>query len=610
MRSNRFCIAALAGMLALTGSALASEREGHGGRVWVCQKPGEDVKVELLDYELGTDRWELEIDLGDGQTELEKIDFVLNRLERVDPMRARRYRAEAARFMSRAQLVEEDEFTELDDMDFVIGKRDHCDLKQVVYQVSENSPFSAEKRVKFRIAGSAWKQMNAETRAGLMLHEIVYEDSINQGQEKADPAIYVNAFMGSRQMETMTREQWEQILREASFGLDAEGFLLEPSSIKRDEKGRITEGRIRKTGDPELNYVLINGKRHSLKAGSTVVFYPEGMVAAANLENDAYIRMDGVDLCLQGRSISLYPNGSLMTGALCEPKVDANTGKAIVSPVLLDIEGGSITLWPGQPVLFGSDGKFRFVMTQTRHVVDKAAGTVTLTGAFTLDHGRRILSGYLVDSTKLRTSDGKVKKYGVSRRGRRLFQASGAFYRLRAVYFDAQGLAAAEGIYPSNIIAEGSFIKVDRQGDKMKFQFCTLMDQNQCEPMGAREWYSSRDVRKFMSWNVAAYIQEDGLWENTFGFRSYLVGSGLLFVPMVAVLVAGGPFGWVAITSMSVGGLLMSTTPLTMPWAADRDKARAHDRAVKRLIKYGYLTTDRPMTDVRKEIEESLNRIP
>ena len=83
----------------------AGFEHGNGGDVVYCYQEG-GVSVEMLDLYEAVSRWGLTIDFGPPElSPLEKVNFVLDRLEAVDPYRAQEYRQRAGNFFTNALFL-------------------------------------------------------------------------------------------------------------------------------------------------------------------------------------------------------------------------------------------------------------------------------------------------------------------------------------------------------------------------------------------------------------------------------------------------------------------------------------------------------------------------
>jgi hypothetical protein len=89
------------------GRAGGNEVGNGGGGVACSASATAPATLRLLDYYVAEQTLGLTLDLGDASlTEAEKVELALNRLERLDPARTKRYRGEAASFFANTVFVD------------------------------------------------------------------------------------------------------------------------------------------------------------------------------------------------------------------------------------------------------------------------------------------------------------------------------------------------------------------------------------------------------------------------------------------------------------------------------------------------------------------------
>lgn len=185
-----------------------------GGNVVSCTDPLTNIKTHrLLDYyEAETLMPELLPELGNGGTELEKVDFVLDRLEKHDPRRAKKYRVVAHEFFKNTQFIQNKVLPDINDHGYV-PKEPHCIIEQLAVQ--NISPFPQAK--KYVVREEFWKKLSLEDRAGLILHEVIYGEAMAMGQKTSRNSRYFNALMSSKKLETMSAAEYEDRLERVGF---------------------------------------------------------------------------------------------------------------------------------------------------------------------------------------------------------------------------------------------------------------------------------------------------------------------------------------------------------------------------------------------------------
>lgn len=144
---------------------------GNGGNVLVCRAADGIQNYELFDFFETRLLRALEPELGDKLTVEGKIDYVLNRLSRLDLERAEKYRKEADSFFRNANFFKNVTLPSPGDIGNVLIP-DHCSVKQAAVQ--KEPKFPEDKR--YLIDERIWEKLDATDRAGLILHEVIYRD--------------------------------------------------------------------------------------------------------------------------------------------------------------------------------------------------------------------------------------------------------------------------------------------------------------------------------------------------------------------------------------------------------------------------------------------------
>lgn len=184
MRIKQFISLAL---LTAAPYVFSQDRAGNGGDAIICHMPDGATTVEVKDY------WEysqmintFKIDLGPGATYQDKVIFVLNRLKKVDQKRAenliQRFHDETfISFVSRGQIpVVNDSPSYLK----VDGDK-YCNEVQAAFQILNPKQFQS----KVLIDKTIFMQLDEVNKAGLILHELIYEQDIKYNNAKDSDTI-------------------------------------------------------------------------------------------------------------------------------------------------------------------------------------------------------------------------------------------------------------------------------------------------------------------------------------------------------------------------------------------------------------------------------------
>lgn len=174
MKSTLIAILILAG-----ADVFAGNRVGNGGNLVQCEEPkGSDKKqLQLLDfYEsfgmTGPDLFKLD----PSKKDLNDKDILQNRLDllaKVAPKLADQYSRRTKTIQNEIEFKTGVSLSLAKDaVEAFLPSDKGCSLKQVVIR-KEQKPVDGEKR--FLFDQTLWNKLNPEQKAGLMLHEIIYE---------------------------------------------------------------------------------------------------------------------------------------------------------------------------------------------------------------------------------------------------------------------------------------------------------------------------------------------------------------------------------------------------------------------------------------------------
>jgi hypothetical protein len=186
----------------LSLKAFAGGEVGNGGNTVVCFGVFDTISsTELLDYYQYADT--LPYDLGPAFTNFnDKVKFVLNRLSRLDPERAKNYQIEASQFVQVTRWVN-GSIPQVPDSGFVPVPKD-CSIEQTAIQY----PANRSDGTRYTVTDDIWDRLDENNKAGLILHEIVYREEIRLGYTDSEKARYYNAVISSDQINTMDQNTY------------------------------------------------------------------------------------------------------------------------------------------------------------------------------------------------------------------------------------------------------------------------------------------------------------------------------------------------------------------------------------------------------------------
>ena len=220
--------ASLALLLILNGSAVAASDEvKNGGDVVQCPN-SKSVFVDV--YEAQAEH-EITLDLGGPRLDLfSKIDIALKRLERLSPLRAKMYRNQAHDFFNEAALIPNARLTPIQDV-YNWSMPDGCVLKQIAVQSVPSLP--QDKR--YLVSKDLWQTLDDDSKAALILHEVIYREGIGLGFTNSVSVRYFNSLIFSHELDQTTSKDFVSILQTLSFPgdvdhLDADGYVTQSGS--------------------------------------------------------------------------------------------------------------------------------------------------------------------------------------------------------------------------------------------------------------------------------------------------------------------------------------------------------------------------------------------
>jgi hypothetical protein len=232
------CYVLIAVMAILPSLALAMGTEtGNGGDGLVCYNPNGSIKsVRLLDfYESIKLKRIKKLDLGPDHLDYkQKVHYVLDRVEKINPTRANLYRKWFSTFFSEEEFRWGDKLVNIADTG-VLDYPENCEVEQIAAQ--QEPEFEGDKR--YTIRKKTWKKMDPRHRAGLILHELVYREAkaekvcYDAGEstrcenfhQNSKRVRYFNSFLASAGMNSISQKEYHKLLFKVRLKTaDANGF--------------------------------------------------------------------------------------------------------------------------------------------------------------------------------------------------------------------------------------------------------------------------------------------------------------------------------------------------------------------------------------------------
>lgn len=201
----------VAGLFALlVAQGASADIRGNGGDLVTCRgADGIVTSTELLDYYEGRVSRAIVQDMPSNITDpLQLAEAVIERVARLDPRRAAYLLVHAREFMANADFVADVHLVDIPDSEHLIVPNG-CAIEQ--FAIRRAQEFPGEKM--FLVNQDLWNAASAVTRAGLILHEAIYGETIAVGQGNSIRARFYNSIISSNRIASMSHEDYRVILQ-------------------------------------------------------------------------------------------------------------------------------------------------------------------------------------------------------------------------------------------------------------------------------------------------------------------------------------------------------------------------------------------------------------
>lgn len=201
-------------VLFMSTMAFAAKEVGNGGDVVVCKSPTGQLTYELLDYYEARVMRGIEINLDSYLANDEKnlALAVLARLGKLNPIRQMYYAELVEEFYYSQQMLRGVKLVDVQDSQHVFLP-EGCYIHQAIVQ--RNPKFSEDKR--YLIDGDLWQKLDLVTRAGLILHEVIYRETLLAEHEDSTSARYFHSYLAANKFKEMDHPQYVTLLDSAGM---------------------------------------------------------------------------------------------------------------------------------------------------------------------------------------------------------------------------------------------------------------------------------------------------------------------------------------------------------------------------------------------------------
>lgn len=197
-------------------SLFAGHDRGNGGDGVVCRDEGGNItSVELLDFYEVRNLMGKTIDLGPTSlSAIEKATLAVTRLPNFEHKRKDLYLRRIQTFLdpNETSFVPHANLADIPDSLHIIFPRG-CAVEQVAIQNTRDFPEQSY----YIVNNDLWEKMDANSQAGLILHEIIYREAIGFGHRDSIKVRYFNGMLATNQLSGMSVEQYVNFLERAGF---------------------------------------------------------------------------------------------------------------------------------------------------------------------------------------------------------------------------------------------------------------------------------------------------------------------------------------------------------------------------------------------------------
>jgi hypothetical protein len=324
--------------LALAGGSSV----GNGGNTIVCADANGQIKsVELLDFYEARIKRGITPDLGDDSLSVDdKVKLALNRLALVDKYVADMVTYQYGLFNTDSVFLPGIHLVTVDDSDHLFVPAG-CRQEQTAIQKAPEFP--GDKL--YNIDQDLWNHMDANNRAGLILHEIFYHMAIEFA--KPDNSIGVRFFVSSiASAPSISLRELVEVFRSLNYrSISIEGidFAISDYSPGFNRDGSFFGGNI----DGTHAYTL-QGKQVSIKS---ILFAKDHSVSSVMLAQDAYLKFGDQYLWFAADGLlSLSADETVLAGDALPQKAEFKSpgrfdlflGESAPSSITLGLENGEL----------------------------------------------------------------------------------------------------------------------------------------------------------------------------------------------------------------------------------------------------------------------------
>ncbi|MDC1175694.1 hypothetical protein OAT67_09860, partial [Bacteriovoracaceae bacterium] len=281
-------------------SSFAGDQVGNGGDAVVCYSNDKRISAQLLDfYEMELLGKRPHFDISDNLKESARK--ALESLSKVDHINYKKLKKDASLFMENAVFLEGIDLVDIQDSSHVVIPK-HCKIEQLSI-MNIDHPTG---RPKYTLNKDIWILLDKVNKAGLILHEIIYEMFLRMGHKNSVMARVFNEYVTTNYLENISQKDFLMTYKKLKvpyFFLNTSRVFLDLQKEMRFYREKISFGHIKKK--KVYPYGFIEGRTY---------FHDNGEISLSKLVDPSDEVHEGnftLEFLPGAGEISFYKHGGL-----------------------------------------------------------------------------------------------------------------------------------------------------------------------------------------------------------------------------------------------------------------------------------------------------------
>lgn len=194
-----------------TSITYAGNEVGNGGIGFWCPESNSYLLLDFYEHELLTPDNKIAI-LNKEYTQI--LQEKLSILSKLDAKNTNYYLKKVENILSKINFLEEISLSATNDS-FEVAHPKNCIKKQFAIQKKRDSDHHTD----FYFDKKIWESLNHMTKAGLILHEVIYEHFAYLGEKNSIKVRKFNSFIFSNKFERMTTDDYKKYIQDLKVPL-------------------------------------------------------------------------------------------------------------------------------------------------------------------------------------------------------------------------------------------------------------------------------------------------------------------------------------------------------------------------------------------------------